>query len=434
MSMPPPDVTEDGLLEGIKFFLPDAEKVNGAIMVVGGVPVSGGRINDRISSAEIAEVLDSIASASEISESSITWPGRAEFMIMPLGRMGLFERFFDAKRIESQGENAISYSIGRPSKEFMTHLLCSVARFPELRRERRWAMLRRRAVEYRGKRIGRQLSDRFDGDSMLDFVAEISLSQTLTIESTKDRTDFEALANSFLFHAAYNLDMAARIGADPIYSTRPAQRGKRLQGDALEAPRQAYGTDLVHHYLMGVAADIPLLEFLAYYHIAEHFFGKVFNDDLVEMFRKGITDPSFSARRNKDIQQIIKLITSAQRQARDEGVDELKALQLVLSKFVSIDRLISDLNSHDASLVAHYRTCDAAFAGGPRVDLAAVDDEVVKKSLARRIYKVRNALVHAKEGDLPRYTPFAHDAELIMEIPLMRFIAEQVIIAHGKVI
>jgi hypothetical protein len=42
--------------------------------------------------------------------------------------------------------------------------------------------------------------------------------------------------------------------------------------------------------------------------------------------------------------------------------------------------------------------------------------------------------VHAKEGELPKYAPFAHDEELAREIPLMRFTAEQIVIAHGRVL
>ncbi|PJN02507.1 hypothetical protein CG740_15920 [Streptomyces sp. CB01201] len=255
----------------------------------------------------------------------------------------------------------------------------------------------------------------------------------MRISSTKVRSDFEKLANSFLFHAAYNTDMAARIGLDPVFRAQAIQRVRRTQFDALEAPRKTYETDLVHHYLMGVAAEIPLLEYLAYYHIAEHYFVEVFNEDLVKQVRSSITDPSFSTRRDKDIQSIIRIVNKAQRQVKDEGgVNEQRSLKLVLDRFVNLDRLATDLDAYDASLVDYYAQSDAPFAGASKAAIRGADEEVARNAIAKRIYKVRNALVHAKEGELPKYAPFAHDDELAREIPLMRFAAEQIVIAQGR--
>jgi hypothetical protein len=66
--------------------------------------------------------------------------------------------------------------------------------------------------------------------------------------------------------------------------------------------------------------------------------------------------------------------------------------------------------------------------------IRGADEEGARSAIAKGIYKVRNALVHAKEGELPKYAPFAHDDELTREIPLMRFIAEQIVIEHGMVL
>lgn len=275
----------------------------------------------------------------------------------------------------------------------------------------------------------------FEADSLFEALGESLRVTTLRITSNKSRSDFELLANSFLFHAAYNIDAAARIGLDSMFRAQAIQRVRRTQTGFLDAPRQTYDADLVHHYLMGVAAEIPLLEYLAYYHIAEHFFDKIFNEDLVNQIRSGITDPSFSARRNKDIQSIIRIVTKAQRQVRDEGgVNEQRALQLVLDRFVNVSRLAADLDAYDATLVDYYANNDVPFAGASKAAIRGRDEEAARGAIAKRIYKVRNALVHAKEGELPKYAPFAHDEELAREIPLMRFTAEQIIIAQGKVL
>ncbi|MGW0534739.1 hypothetical protein [Streptomyces sp. NPDC003032] len=150
--------------------------------------------------------------------------------------------------------------------------------------------------------------------------------------------------------------------------------------------------------------------------------------------RAGIADPSFSARRAKDIQGIIQIANKTQRRVRDEGgVNEQRALHLVLDRFVAVPRLISDLDAYNNTLVDYYANSTDVFAGASKVDLRMADEEKVCAAAAKRIYKIRNALVHAKEGELPKYAPFAHDEKLSREIPLMRFTAEQIIIAHGKV-
>ncbi|CAM5494268.1 hypothetical protein SBADM41S_00716 [Streptomyces badius] len=203
----------------------------------------------------------------------------------------------------------------------------------------------------------------------------------------------------------------------------------------MDAPRMTYTSDLVHHYQLAVSAESPMLKYLSYYHIAEHFFEKVFNDDFVEQVRKKIADPSFSLKRSKDIQGVIKLVTSTQRKVRDEGgVDEQRALALVLERYVDIPRLVGDVRANDSSLIEHYRTTSPSFTENLPVNLEGEKESEVITALAKRIYQTRNSLVHAKDGSRPKYFPFVNDAELTKEIPLIRFCAEQVIIEHGKVI
>lgn len=203
----------------------------------------------------------------------------------------------------------------------------------------------------------------------------------------------------------------------------------------MDAPRMTYNSDLIHHYQLAVSADSPMLKYLSYYHIAEHFFEKIFNDDLVEQVRKKIADPSFSLRRSKDIQAMIRLVANTQRKIRDEGgVDEQRALFLVLDKYVEVSRLVGDINEHDPSLVQYYKSTAPPFAENTLVDLNSERDEEVKKALAKRIYMTRNALVHAKDGTRPKYYPFTDDVELSREVPLMRYCSEQVVISNGKVL
>ncbi|MFE2277111.1 hypothetical protein ACFXAE_07545 [Streptomyces sp. NPDC059454] len=424
----------ESLLTGLQLVLPGAVDADGGFFVSDAVPLSDGRSVDRLQVNEIVEVLENLKKADIDSLSSLRWDLNAEFSLVSLDARWGFDRFFERNHFVGQGENPVTYAVGRPSVNFVAFLLCVLGQDPAAaRRSPRLMIIRRRVRNLVEDGMRSRRIDQLTGDSLLDFVGEVLSVTTLQVSAASGGVDFEGLANSFLFHAAYNLDAAARIGVDSLLEPRSIQRVRRGKGSTLDAPRQSYKVDLVQHYLMGVAAEIPLLEYLSYYHIAEHFFHKVFNDDLVEQVRKGITDPSFSARRSRDVQGIIKTVDRALRQTREEGgFNEPKALQLVMERFVSLPRLIQDLDSYDGTLIEYYATNDVPFAGAGKLALRDTNEGKAHDALAKRIYKVRNALVHAKEGDLPKYAPFTHDAELLKEIPLMRFVAEQVIIEHGK--
>ncbi|MFF7876748.1 hypothetical protein ACFZDM_21265 [Streptomyces californicus] len=409
----------------------DTEK---GFAITNAVPLSGGRSVSLMSSAEISTTLEKLQTAEIDNPSSLKWDNTAEFSLVSLDRRWGFERFFEDDQLASQGENPITYSVGKSSVDFTAFLLCLIGQDPaKYYRTARWSMIARRVRMLTEESPRSRRIDRLTGDSLLDFVSEVLGVTTLQVSATKGGADFEILANSFLFHVAYNMDIVARIGMDSLLEPRSIQRVRRGKSSSLDAPRKSYKADLVQHYLMGVAAEIPLLEYLSYYHIAEHFFHRVFNDDLVEQVKKGITDPSFSVRRSRDVQGIIKTVDKALRQTREEGgFNEPKALQLVIERYVNLPRLIQDLDAYDGAIIEYYANNDVPFAGAGKVALRDASEGKVHDSLAKRIYKVRNALVHAKDGDLPKYAPFTHDAELLKEIPLMRLVAEQVLIEHGK--
>jgi hypothetical protein len=421
-------------VEGLRRIFPTDGSTGDDFVLRDPIRLSDGKSINGADSAEIAAIIARLNEAKSNTDSSFQWEKEAEFSLASLDPFGAFDRIFDDTIFTGQGDNPVTFRVGRPSREFAAYLLCAATLDPiALTSAKHRAILRRMAAIG----IDRIAANRSAGTvfSLFDVVAEGLRATTLRITAAKDRSDFETLANSFLFHAAYNTDAAARIGLEPMFRRQPIQRIRRNQNGSFDAPRQTYEADLVHHYLMGVAAEIPLLEYLSYYHIAEHFFEKVFNEDLVNQVRSGITDPSFSARRNKDIQSIIRIVTKVQRQVKDEGgVNEQRALQLVLHRFVNLSRLEADLDAYDASLVNYYANNEVPFAAASKVNIRMSDEEAARDAIARRIYRVRNALVHAKEGELPKYAPFAHDEELAREIPLMRFTAEQIVIAHGKVL
>lgn len=413
------------LTKGLNLFLKEVELSDEGVFTS---TMGAGRATGELSIGEIDEAFKEIGEAVRVGADGIHWSNRAEFFVVPLDNYGFFEREVGEVSIDGGGEAAPSYRVGKPSRVFIVHLLCLLGEKMEHLDPRRKGKLRQR-VWMRANGV-RGHGGNFN---LLDTIGGSLYSTTLLVASPTDRSDFEVLANSFLFHAAYNLDVSARIGMHPLLDAPHVPRMRHRADVSLDAPRQVYDAELVQHYLMGVAAEIPLLEYLSYYHIAEHFFRKVFDDDLTEQVKRIIVDPSFSIKRPKDVQKVIKKVDGAMRGRREDGGgNEKRSLEIVIERFIDVDRLVADLNSLDSGLVDRYRTVDVAFAKAGKVDLEAKDWQAERPKLASRIYAIRNSLVHAKEGALPKYAPFAHDVDLRLEIPLVRFIAEQVIISNGR--
>jgi hypothetical protein len=177
---------------------------------------------------------------------------------------------------------------------------------------------------------------------------------------------------------------------------------------------------LIYHYQLAVASDSPPLEYLSYYHIAEHFFEAVFSEDLIDRVRDKITQPDFSYKRKKDIKAIIGLVSGSLR-LRGENISfsEQKALRLTIERHVDTNSLGEKVRGYDETLIDFYKNNEVQFSGGDRVNLESNDTPKIIDALAKRIYKTRNAIVHSKEGDKARYIPFQHDKMLAMEVPLM---------------
>ena len=116
---------------------------------------------------------------------------------------------------------------------------------------------------------------------------------------------------------------------------------------------------------------------------------------------------------------------------------ESEALELTLKKYINIHSLIDELNNIDESLVSYYTHNEVSFSKGDTFDLNDIQNQKLYKKIAARIYKTRNSLVHCKSNETRLnergiYQPFKNNQELLKEIPLMRCIAELIIIKTAK--
>lgn len=383
----------------------------------------------RLAKSSVAAIGNQLTTVEPHDETALVSDQQYEIIVREEGEIP-FRRLRNDK-IEVENEEAgLKYELSPATDAYLIWLLVQM----------------RRKLDPRDMRIGMLFGSRLERwleeEQELSPLEYIRLSSfrwlTLKISSQRRVTaaQFSKFTHAFLFHVGYNLDIALvpqRL-LDEIVRHGRISRMRRSRIEDLDPPRRTYNEDLVQHYLLAVSTENPVIEYLSYYHIFEHFFESVFNEDLVDSIKSKITDPGFSYKRKKDINQLIGTIKKSL-QIRSETItfSESEALRLCIGRFVDINELCEKLDAYDETLTGFYKSNDVVFSSGPAVDLRNVDTEEVVRKLTKRIYATRNALVHSKEGERSKYTPFRDDRTLVKEVPLLRFASEMVILSESMV-
>lgn len=341
-------------------------------------------------------------------------------------------RFRDEGLRIEDSDNGVTYAVSAASDEYMLFYLDLIEKNSEMRFFTRLGLL--------SSMIERKIAEQGGAPSVFD-LARLTFPRMLTIKvSSINETSavkLSRLASAFLFQIAFNTDVALvpQRELDALSRAGRISRMRRNEPSEIDPPRRMYNDDLIHHYLLAVSTDNAVVEYLSHYHVLEHFYESVFNDELVYSIQSQMTQPDFSYKRKKDVQGLISTIRKSLK-VRNETItfSEDEALRLTLTKFVNISSLTLKLQSYDASLIEFYRTSKVTFSGGSEVDLLSTDVEDVFRRMGRRIYQTRNALIHSKDGEKMKYTPFVDDHVLSKELPLLRFIAEDTILKNSSLI
>lgn len=380
----------------------------------------------KIEVANLHSILEALRKKEEYQDSGIFDKHSYEVLVTEETPL-TFSRFRNENFILEDKENEIVYTLSVPSDNYMVYLLYKVSQIAPVR-----------LLSTVAPRIGRLLED--DERSVLDILKSLSPRlMTLQVTSTKPRniSEFVKFANSFFFHLSYNLDIAIvpQRYFDELVRMGRIARIRRGRPDELTPPSRFYNLDLVHYYQEGVASESPPLQYLSFYHVAEHFFEAVYNDELIERVKQMITQPDFSYKRKKDLKVLINRIGKwVSFRGETMTFNEQEALALTLQNFVGLDSLVQKIKEYDESLIEYYKANSVNFSGGEAVNLEDSDQQAVWLLLSKRIYKTRNAIVHSKESEKGKYIPFEHEKVLVKEVPLVRFIAELIVIGSSEVI
>jgi len=332
--------------------------------------------------------------------------------------------------------NKIEYKINKPTDNFLIFFIYNLGR------QNTPQILRNGIMPYRLRRLfdNPRQQELFPVEfDIINVIKEILPKlETLQIvsENNKRKSEFEQLVYSFLFNLGYNLDYTFQPLRFMDEFTQPYRIGRlrRANFSDVEPPKRIYLNELILHYQKGISSDSIDHQFLSFYHVLEHFYEKIYNDDILNSIKGELTKPNFSYKRNKDISNLVNLIQSRLKYKNDEfQLNEPEALELTLKKFVKdLSYLANELRTISPSLIEYFKTTEVPFSKGNRVNFENPNTNEVYSNLARRIYLTRNSIVHSKETDKSKYTPFRDDKDLLTEIYLLRLIAEIVIIDNSK--
>ena len=290
--------------------------------------------------------------------------------------------------------------------------------------------------------IRHRINRGFPVEELQDFCDQFSLI-TVKITSSLECThaEFKRMLNSYLFNVAYNTNIV--FTPLNVFESREPRRSRIRRAGQL-FPYKSYNNELIKYYYQAIAASMPLTQYLAYYHVAEFFFQSISENDAFTKIETIITHPSFSPHNKESIRSFYEKVKGIMKSQKEEGVwNEETGLLLCLKRYVpDLTQLQATISDFDANALTYYRENDIPFAGEDATISQKERDRVrinfndtpdtIYANIRNRVYMVRNAIAHSKEGSKLRYEPFKHDRDLQKEIALIRAIAEEIIINSAK--
>lgn len=242
-------------------------------------------------------------------------------------------------------------------------------------------------------------------------------------------SDTQMLIESCLFEIAYLKDTTLQIIEEWPQRYGLRKRNFRFDEyhteDHIRIPKVNYNQELVRFYLRGLRTDDPVNQFLSHYQVLEYYFVRISDEKLYEKLTSRFNDPKFTTT-PKYLDRVIHDTINHKRET-----DEQQMLRLVLEKFIDEQELIEFITDYENYLSEKFYTKKhKIFSKEVEVKL---EEGHILGNIAKRIKIIRNAIVHSSDRyeREERYVPSLTSEKFIrLEIPLMRFLAEKVIIAN----
>lgn len=268
----------------------------------------------------------------------------------------------------------------------------------------------------------------FDNDveSALDGIFTIKI---CNVSDPLNKSYLEIM-ESKLFELAYTNELRLTVAHKWQYiSDKTPQFRYRPAGRETSFPMKPvkYNQEVVRFYIRGSSILDPYIQFLSYYHVVEYYFLSVSDGELYEKMKIKFADPMF-----RPVPKYLDGLISVMSEHKTTS-DETDMFKSVISKFISNDELSEFIKKYESSSKQKIYT-NGSSCFGYDLDKINLEKGHIYGGVARRMKTIRNALVHSSDRyeRKDRYVPGdAADATLKREVPLMKFLAERIIIASA---
>ncbi|WP_026664628.1 hypothetical protein [Butyrivibrio sp. FC2001] len=210
-------------------------------------------------------------------------------------------------------------------------------------------------------------------------------------------------------------------------------RIRKEDSDVDVIPHREYVADVVDYYRIACSSKDEYIKYISFYHIMEYFYDEIFKRKLVSDLTDKLTHPDFSYKNENKVYELATFVKKRMNMNDQTGQgNELESLKFVIQEYVNISDLKNKLENDNAGITDYYQHNKVGFAGAPIIPWT--DSEGVFTSISKRIYFTRNALIHSKSGkNRERYRPYRDEGALNKEIPLVKAIAEFIIINSSEI-
>jgi hypothetical protein len=240
----------------------------------------------------------------------------------------------------------------------------------------------------------------------------------------------KAYANSIFFQ----LDLTREI---PLLLARTRFQKQTIsswypESIELEYPKCKYDEESISLYWYAKSANrMPLLQYLAYYQIIEFYFPLYSQIKAKNTIQNILKSPGFNVHNDSEI---IKLLNIARSGLGQGAGSERIQLDATLQECLNISLLKEFLNENQERKEFFKKKEKVLTLEGLATEQA---DDILRKSVANRIYDIRCRIVHTKtENDFEKARsiyPFTQEANLLThDISLINYIAKQVLIASSS--
>ncbi|MFJ4843894.1 hypothetical protein [Streptomyces sp. NPDC088733] len=262
---------------------------------------------------------------------------------------------------------------------------------------------------------------RFARIDMVDYTLKVLLSAAPGVEAGTGTA--QRIADSLLFELDAKHGLALSLipwerGRVPGVARLDVATENTVSFPATSIPREVAA-------LFGFAAeasDNPPFAFLSYYQVLEYYMPLTSKREALRRIRREMRDFAFDVANDASVLRILNAVE------RSKGLSEEDALKILVRDCAREDKLKEFFESEKTE--KHFSS-KGPIVGVPSVNLKATNETLATQA-AKRVYALRNRIVHAKDdpkyAETPQLLPRSGEAyALVPDVLLARFLALETI-------